>query len=200
MRISSGWENLKSENQALILPQWSRGELAASELACAPEVDPWKDIGLSHGWKDLVWSESRSCSCWMFGEWLTLVEKLEVWIPKNWCRGKGSVGRRCNGSQQGKPVMTEPTVNTCQLQTAHVLGQHHSAGSKDVSVSPFSSSISIPTLETLKTPVSMLWKQELKLPSEGTEEKTSKCLLTNYGPNRGRRGALTLKEDLSFNF
>ena len=96
--------------------------------------------------------------------------------------------------------MTEPTVNTCQLQTAHVLGQHHSAGSTDVSVSPFSSSISIPTLETLQTPVSMLWKQELKLPSEGTEEKTSKCLLTNYGPNRGRRGALTLKEDLSFNF
>lgn len=96
--------------------------------------------------------------------------------------------------------MTEPTVNTCQLQTAHVLGQHPCAGSKDISVSSFSSSISSPTLETLKTPVNMLWKQELKLPSEGTEEKTSKCLLTNYAPNRGRREALTLKQDLSFNF
>ena len=96
--------------------------------------------------------------------------------------------------------MTEPTVNTCQFQTAHVSGQHHCPGSKGISVSSFSSSISSPTLETLKSPVSMLWKQELKLPSEGIEEKTSKCLLTNYGPNRGRRGAFTLKQDLSFNF
>lgn len=55
-------------------------------------------------------------------------------------------------------------------------------------------------MEALKIPISKLGKQELKLPVEGTEEKLSECLLTYCSPIKGRRGALTLKQDLSFNF
>lgn len=58
-----------------------------------------------------------------------------------------------------------------------MLGQHHCTVREGIAVSPFSSLVTCPTLEPLKTLVIELKEQELKLLSEETEEKLTKCLL-----------------------